>query len=398
MTEQPDIAIVGGGPAGMIAALTLARTGRSVALVDPAPPGAAQEDLRSTALLAPSLSLLESAGVLGALSPHGAALKIMRLAEVDEAGVVTATHNFAAEEAGLEMFGLNFPNTALKSVLAQAVEAHPGITRHIARARSVLDRDRTAILWLEDGTRLSPALVVAADGRDSALREAAGIAAHTLRYGQKATVFAVSHAQPHGCVSTELHRQGGPFTLVPLPGEDQSRSAVVWMDDGPEVQRRAGLEDDAFIAEAQERSGGILGPLELISQRAVWPIISRRAERLVAPRMALIAEAAHVVPPIGAQGLNMSLKDIATLADLTTKTTSREEIGGPTFLAAYERARLIDTQLHVAGIDALNRTSQAGRKEFRSIRAAGMKLLAETGALRRAAISAGLGLQPATAS
>ena len=163
------------------------------------------------------------------------------------------------------------------------------------------------------------------------------------------------------------------------------------MDDGPDVLRRAGLEDEPFIDEANERSGGVLGELELISSRAVWPIISRQAERLTAPRMALIAEAAHVVPPIGAQGLNMSLKDIATLAELIAKAQSRDEIGSLPFVAAYERARLADIRLHVAGIDALNRASQAARPDFRNIRAMGMKLLAENGVLRRTAISAGLG-------
>ena len=170
MTEQPDIAIVGGGPAGMIAALSFATCGHSVALIDPAPPGAPPDDLRSTALLAPSLALLEATGTMEALRPYGAPLKVMRLAEVDDAGIVTASHDFEAEEAGLEMFGLNFANTDLKATLSNAVDAHSGITRHVTRARSVLGRDRCAILWLEDGTRLSPALVVAADGRDSFLR------------------------------------------------------------------------------------------------------------------------------------------------------------------------------------------------------------------------------------
>ena len=391
MTKHPDIAVVGGGPAGMIAALVFANLARSVALVDPTPPGQAPQDLRSTAFLAPSLQLLEEAGILDALRPHGAALETMRLGEVEASGMIGGLHDFTAAEAGLDMFGMNFANTQLKAALSEAVGAHPGIPRHITKARSVLGRSREAVLWLEDGTRLNPALAVAADGRNSALREQAGIATRTMRYGQKAIVFAVRHEAAHQNISTELHRTGGPFTLVPLPGDDQQRSAVVWMDSGPEVARRAVLDDAAFIAEAHERSGGILGRLDLITGRAVWPIIAQHATGLTSSRLALIAEAAHVVPPIGAQGLNMSLQDIACLASLIEAAPARDAIGNTAFLATYERRRLTDIRTRVTGIDALNRMSQTAQPDLRRLRAAGMKLLADTRVLRRTAMSAGLG-------
>ena len=158
-------------------------------------------------------------------------------------------------------------------------------------------------------------LVVAADGRDSTLRRLAGIGCRRWGYGQKALVFAVTHPDPHGGVSTEIHRTGGPLTLVPMPDHDgRPCSSVVWMVPGPRANALAALDDAGLGAELTAETMGLFGPLRIVSPRAVWPIVAQLAHRLVAQRLALIAEAAHVVPPIGAQGLNMSLADIETLA------------------------------------------------------------------------------------
>ena len=139
----------------------------------------------------------------------------------------------------------------------------------------------------------------------------------TFRYGQKALTFAVTHPLPHQNISTEIHRSGGPFTLVPLPDRDGlPSSAVVWMERGPEVARLMALDAPEFEAAANARSCQILGPLTLAGRRLVWPMIAQIADRMAGERLALMAEAAHVVPPIGAQGLNMSLADLAALLDL----------------------------------------------------------------------------------
>ncbi len=146
----------------------------------------------------------------------------------------------------------------------------------------------------------------------------------TTRYGQKALAFAVTHPIPHDNVSTEIHRSGGPFTLVPLPDlNGMPSSAVVWMEEGPEVQRLAALPQAEFEAAMNARSCCLLGPLTLASRRTVWPIISQIAERMYAERIALVAEAAHVVPPIGAQGLNMSLGDMRVLLELAEAAPDR---------------------------------------------------------------------------
>ncbi len=204
----------------------------------------------------------------------------------------------------------------------------------------------------------------------------------------------VAHPEPHGDISTEIHRSGGPFTLVPLPDRDgRHHSAVVWMETGPEANRLAGLDKTAFEAELTTRSCHVLGPLTLESPRRVWPIISQVASRLDGPRTALVAEAAHVIPPIGAQGLNMSLRDIATLRDLCLRAREAGgDIGAPDLLSSYHRARHGDILARVAGIDALNRAAMARPQVLRDLRRAGLRTLHGLKPVRQTAMRMGLGV------
>lgn len=212
----------------------------------------------------------------------------------------------------------------------------------------------------------------------------------TYRYGQKALAFAVTHPEPHNNVSTEIHRSGGPFTLVPLPDhQGMPSSAVVWMERGPEALRLNNLEPSAFNTAITERSCGVLGPLELSSHRTLWPIISQIAARFSAERVALVAEAAHVVPPIGAQGLNMSLADIRELHDICIKAPGA--LGAPGMLSTYQRRRWPEVRARVSGVDVLNRASMIGEQPLRDLRLAGLRALYGIPQLRRTAMQAGLG-------
>ena len=222
------------------------------------------------------------------------------------------------------------------------------------------------------------------------MRQAAGIRVTTQRYGQKALAFAVTHPIPHDNVSTEVHRSGGPFTLVPLPDFDgRPSSAIVWMEDGPRATDLAAMGVAEFENEMSTRSCHILGPLTLASRRTVWPIISQQAERMSGERVALMAEAA--VPPIGAQGLNMSLRDLASLLDLATK--SPETLGDAQMLDSYHSARHRDVSLRVRGIDLLNRASQARAQPLRDARAAGLKAIYGLKPVRHTLMQMGLGLK-----
>lgn len=393
-----DILVSGGGVAGLTAAAAFASAGFRVICTDPTPPvterDAAGADQRTTAFLHPSIPVLQAAGLWQRLEPYAAPLQIMRIID---AGGPTAepriTKDFDAAEISDQPFGWNLPNWLLRREMVARLAELPGVTflPGLATAR-LMTREAQALATLSDGTTVAARLVVAADGRASVVREAAGIAVKTIRYGQKALAFATTHPIPHQNVSTEIHRSGGPFTLVPLPDRDgRPSSAVVWMETGPEVQRLAALPVPEFEAEINARSCGILGPLTLVSPRGVWPIISQIAARMSAERVALIAEAAHVVPPIGAQGLNMSLADLAALLDLATANPA--DLGSRAMLDAYHRKRHFEVQARVTGIDALNRASMLGDPALRDLRAAALNALYSLAPVRKTLMKAGLGLR-----
>lgn len=394
--EQVDILISGGGVAGLTAAAAFGSAGFSLVIADPAPPitdeTAQGADLRTTAFLQPSRDLLDRAGLWTRLLPHAAPLQVMRI--VDAGGDTPAprvTRDFDAADISDSPWGWNFPNWLLRREMVARLAELPNVDfRPGIGFKSMLTREAEALATLSDGSRLRARLVIGADGRNSPVREAAGITAKTTRYGQKAVVFAVTHPEPHGNVSTEVHRAGGPFTLVPLPDhEGKPCSAVVWMDTGPECLRRLALDEAAFAAEATERSAGVNGPLTLASRRMVWPIISQLADRMQSERTALVAEAAHVVPPIGAQGLNMSLADLTCLLDLAVQHPER--LGDAKMLTDYHRRRHPEVVLRVKGVDALNRASMAGNPILRDLRAKGVETLHGIAPLRKTLMQMGLG-------
>ncbi|MBM3603886.1 MAG: UbiH/UbiF family hydroxylase, partial [Alphaproteobacteria bacterium] len=353
--------------------------------------GAEGADLRSTALLAPSVALLDRIGLWPCLAPHATALQVMRI--VDAGGAdpqPRLIRDFDAAEIGDQPFGWNLPNWLLRREIAarleslQTVRFQPG-----TGTAEVLARDEGAIVTLTNGHRLRARLLIGADGRNSSVRQALGIGVRTLRYGQKALAFAVTHEQPHHNISTEVHRSGGPFTLVPLPDRGgRPSSAVVWMENGRETAHLRSLPPAEFDAVLNARSAGVLGHLTLATRLTEWPIISQIAHRFAGPRTALIAEAAHVVPPIGAQGLNMSLADLSALLDL-----SRTDPGSPASLARYDRSRRPEAMARLVGIDALNRACQAQLRPLRDLRAAALGGLYGIAPVRRLMMRAGLGLR-----
>jgi len=393
-----DILISGGGVAGLTAAAAFGSAGFSVLCVDPTPPvtdeAADGADLRTTAILQPSLPVLQAAGLWERLAPHAAALQIMRI--IDAGGVdpePRLVKNFDAADISDGPFGWNLPNWLLRREMVARLAELPNVDfRPGVATLGLLTRETEALVTLSDGTRVSARLAIAADGRASTLRQALGIPVTTLRYGQKALAFAVTHPVPHGNVSTEIHRSGGPFTLVPLPDRNGlPASAVVWMEAGPEALRLSTLPVPEFEAAMNLRSCQVLGPLALVSKRMVWPIISQRADRMVGQRVALMAEAAHVVPPIGAQGLNMSLADLDCLMELAT--ANPDQLGDAAMLATYQRRRETDVVTRVTGIDLLNRASMVGGQALRDLRAGALDALYSFGPLRKTLMRTGMGLR-----
>lgn len=391
--DTVDVLVSGGGVAGLTAAAGFGAAGLRVLCVDPAPPvteeSGAGADLRTTAFLQPSIALFRRIGLWDRLQPHGAPLQVMRI--VDAGGAEPRprlTRAFDAGEISDQPFGWNLPNWLLRREISARLAELPGVEFRPGTATAGLTaREDAALVELSDGSRLRARLVVAADGRNSPVRQALGIGVRTIRYGQKALAFAVTHEIPHQNVSTEIHRCGGPFTLVPLPDRGgKPSSAVIWMERGAETARLRALPREAFEVELNDRSAGVLGRLQLATGLTEWPIISQIADRYTGPRTALMAEAAHVVPPIGAQGLNMSLADLSALLDLMTP-----DPGDAAALARYERGRRPEALARLIGIDALNRASMMAPRPLRDLRAAALGGLYALAPVRRAMMRAGLG-------
>ena len=391
-----DIFISGGGIAGLTAAAAFAHHGLSVLLADPSPPpktaASNGSDLRSTAFLAPARELLESIGLWASVADHAEPLNTLRVIDCKGNPPEPRTdRTFQSTDIGAPSFGWNLPNWLTRKVLSDTLTDAPNVDLRLGVGFArIVTREREAIVTLTSGDQVRARLAIAADGRNSPLREASGIGCKTMRYGQKALAFVVAHPLPHENVSTELYLSGGAFTTVPLPDhEGQHCSAIVWMNDGTEAVRLAALEDDAFSDAATLRSCGVLGALRVVSSRNVWPIITQQADQLTSERVALIAEAAHVLPPIGAQGLNTSLRDVAILAKLGAQ--NKGAIGNKDFLASFAKDRGRDIHRRAQFIDLYNRICRSDLPPVQDLRSAGLRVVHDLAPLRRRIMTAGMG-------
>ncbi|MFC4234600.1 FAD-dependent oxidoreductase [Thalassospira xianhensis] len=393
---ETDILIAGGGIAGMSAAARFAADGHKVMIVDPAPADIGEgTDLRTTAFLQPGIETLKKAGVWDAIKPTGAELRVMRI--VDAGGnemTPRETADFDGAETTQGFFGWNVSNKAARVSLMAKLETLPNVDfRFSTTVTGFTGTARYGEATLSGGETVRAKLVVAADGRNSSLRDFAGIKHRRWAYDQSALVFVVTHDKPHDNISTEIHRTGGPLTLVPMPDLDgKPCSSVVWMTPADRAQQLYNMDDTTLSAEITHDTMSMFGPLTVASPRAVWPMISQVPSRLISARLALVAEAAHVVPPIGAQGLNMSLHDIETLAELMAKAKLKgDDIGATTLLKSYERKQLPKTLARVGGIDLLNRASMFEPRTLRDLRYAGLTAINRIGPLRKLAIKVGVG-------
>ena len=393
---KTDILIAGGGIAGMSAAARLAADGHSVIIVDPAPADIGEgTDLRTTAFLEPGIATLKKAGVWDAIKPTGAELRVMRIVDAGgETRTPRETADFDGAETTQGFFGWNVSNKAARVALMAKLATLDNVDfRFTTTVTGFTGTAREGVIELSDGETVEAKLVIAADGRNSSLRDMAGIKHKRWAYDQSAIVFVVTHDQPHDNISTEIHRTGGPLTLVPMPDlNGKPCSSVVWMVPAKRADDLNALSDEALSAEITHDTMNLFGPLDVASPRAVWPMISQVPSRLISARLALIAEAAHVVPPIGAQGLNMSLHDIETLAELIAKAKfNNDDIGATSLLKSYERRQLPKTLARVGGIDLLNRASMFEPKTLRDLRYAGLSAINRIGPLRKLAIKVGVG-------
>ncbi|MBL8577166.1 MAG: UbiH/UbiF family hydroxylase [Mesorhizobium sp.] len=341
-----SVIVAGTGPAGLIAALALGTIGVPVTLVGPP---ASTSDGRTTALMTPALAFLDRLGVLGSLEPRAAPLKVMRIVDATRRLVRSPVVTFRAAEIGEERFGLNMPNRDLNAILEAAVSKHPAIEwrRSLVESWAIGENEVTA--RLNDGSEVEAPLVVAADGRHSPARDAAGIKTTGRSYPQAALVLNFSHARGHGFISTEFHTETGPFTQVPLPG---NRSSLVWVLKPEKARELSEISDDALSALVEEKMQSLLGRVTIEPGRQVYPLGATLPARFARSRVALVGEAAHVFPPIGAQGLNLGIRDVRDLIDVIEKNTS--DCGSKIALDDYDRRRRPDVLARSAAVNLLN--------------------------------------------
>ncbi|MCV0378021.1 UbiH/UbiF family hydroxylase [Nitratireductor sp.] len=368
------ILVAGTGPAGLIAALALAHHGHAVTLVGPVPKGS---DRRTVALMRPSLDIIEPLGFLEKLLPETAPLKAMRLVDATGRLVRSPTVTFHAGEIGEEYFGLNIPNARLTEELAKAAQASPLIDWHENLVTDWECAPDHVTATLDNGERVSAQLAVAADGRRSPAREAAGISAKTSPLPQAALVLNFSHTREHGFVSTEFHTQNGPCTQVPLPG---MRSSLVWVQRPEDAERRHALSDEDLSREVEEQLSSLVGGVTVEPGRQVYPLSTLMPSRFGQNRVALIGEAAHVFPPISAQGLNLGIRDVEDL--VATADAFRDDPGAPAAMTRYDASRRPDVLARSNSVNLLNMSLLSGLLPAQIARSAGLSVISSIPPLR----------------
>lgn len=313
-----------------------------------------------------------------------APLAVMRL--VDDTGSLFKQPpvEFKAAELGLPAFGWNIENAALVEAMAAKAKAEPRI-RMIPHAVTEISAGTGAVRLAGDGFEpVEARLAIGADGRKSRVREAAGITARDWSYPQVALTAILGHRREHRDASTEFHTRSGPCTLVPMPGR---RSSLVWLLEPGEAERIAGLDDVAFARAVERQTHSLLGAMTVAGPRGRVPMGGLSVDRFADARMALIGEAAHVFPPIGAQGLNLGLRDVVALRDAVAGT---DDPGDEAALAAYDRSRQADVRLRTGAVDALNRTLLTDLMPADLMRGAGLLALSRIAPLRRLVMRQGL--------
>lgn len=384
--DKFDVVVAGGGMVGLTLGLALARAGVATAVVDGLDPALvvdAKFDGRVSSFSPASRRLLEALGLWGFLEAHAQPVNDIVVGDGSvREGASAALLHFDHREMGDAPLAHMIENRHFRMALQRGVEGVSALTLLAPeRVVSAAVEGAFSVVTLRSGRRLKASLVVAADGRDSPLREAAGIKTVGWPYQQTGIVATIGHEKPHEGMAYELFFGSGPFAILPMTG---NRSSIVWSERADQAGAFVGLDDTGFLAEVARRFGDQWGALSLQGPRWSYPLSMHLAMSYVAPRFALAGDAAHGVHPLAGQGLNLGLRDAAALAETVVEARSLGlDIGSEAALAPYETWRRFDNALFTASFDVLNRLFSNDIAALSAVRRAGLDLVDSIAPLKR---------------
>lgn len=392
---ETEIVVVGGGAAGLTLAAALGTAGLPTIVIDreaPAVRAAPGEGDRTTALTYGSIRVLRGVGAWPRVEPSAAAITGLHIADNWSPLVLQVD----PEDIGDHPYGYNVDNGDLRAALLDRLEEMPSVT-HLAPAPVTgFEREGGRIaVHLEDGRRVRASLLVGADGRQSPTRAWSGIATRHWQYDQTAIACVVAHDKPHQNVAVEHVMPSGPFALVPMPDlpDGRHRTAIIWCERRRDAPLYLDLPQPAFDAELQRRCGNRLGTVSQVGKRFAYPLSGLHARRYVGDRLALMGEAAHAVHPIAAQGLNLSMRDAAALAEVVADARRLGlDIGDAGLLRRYERWRRVDVMTTIAQTDAFYRLFANSVPPLKAARDVGLAVLNRLPGLKRRIFHDAMGL------
>jgi 2-octaprenyl-6-methoxyphenol hydroxylase len=380
--DRADVIIFGGGLVGLALASALDSSGLTAIMVDPADPSPrtnASFDGRTSAVSSSSMRMLQAIGVTDHLAQPGCPIRRIAVADGLEPGGL----HFDADDD--EPLGWMHENRHLRAALQARAEAGKNLWLMWKSTVTNVDRgDHGVIVSLADGRKLHAPLLVAADGRNSATREAAGIRIARWKYDHQAIVSVLRHERPHDHVAYEIFYPSGPFALLPMTDDAGGhRSAIVWSVPNEDATGWLALNDNDFAAEAEAAMGGFLGKIELLAPRSSFPLGFHHAAQITAQRLALVGDSAHAIHPIAGQGLNLGFRDAAALAQVLVEGARLGlDLGDRQLLDRYQRWRSLDALSVAFATDTLTRIYGVPGKTASAVRRFGMGLVGRITPLR----------------
>jgi 2-octaprenyl-6-methoxyphenol hydroxylase len=381
---RSDVIILGGGLIGLALAAALDSSGLSAIVVDPVDPDSWRDaafDGRTSAVSSSSRRMLDAIGVSVHLPEAGCPIRTIRVSD----GLAPGMLAFEPAERDDEPLGWMHENRHLREALRARAEAGAGIDlRWKARTASVERGDYGVTVRLEDGSELRAPLLAVADGRNSPMREAAGIRVARWQYAHAAIVSILRHERPHEHIAWEIFYPAGPFALLPMTDDEGGhRSAIVWSVQKDDAAGFLALSEEQFAAEAEAAMGGFLGKVSLLAPRSTYPLGFHHASRITAARMALVGDSAHAIHPIAGQGLNLGFRDAAALAQVLVEGARLGlDLGDRQLLDRYQRWRSLDTLMVAMATDGLTRLYGIPGKLPSAVRRFGMTLTSRIAPLK----------------